>query len=74
MIKVSIQDRPEVPPFEWEPPQTAETVTRIVADELEVQNGYLKAGQRYFSGNTVVLAGEYVFKARAAEAKGRPYT
>lgn len=74
MIRVGIHGRPEVPPFQWQPPQTAETVTGIVADELEVQGGYLRDGQRLLVGKTVVPAGEYVFTAMAAQAEGRPYT
>ncbi len=68
MIKVTIHGRPEMPPFQWQAPQTAETVTRIVAHELEVQNGSLKDEQQHYSGNTTLHAGDYVFKAMAAQA------
>ena len=79
MIRVSVDGRPEVGPFELEPPQPAESVIEAVASQLEVDTGSLKAGQRLlagklFTGKTAVPAGDYVFKTRAARAEGRPYT
>jgi hypothetical protein len=74
MIRVSVDGRPDVAPFELEPPQPAETVIEAVATQLEVDTGSLTAGLRLFAGKTTVLAGDYVFKTRAAQAEGRPYT
>lgn len=71
MIRVSIYGRPEVPPFELEPPQPAETVVEAVATQLEVEAGSLKAGQLLFAGKTAVPAGEYVFKSKAERAEGK---
>jgi hypothetical protein len=71
MIRVSVHGHPELAAFELEPPQSADTVIKAVATELEVATGSLKAGQRLFAGRTAVLAGEYVF--RAARAEGRHY-
>ena len=73
MIRVSVDGRPEVPPFELKPPQPAEIVIEAMATELEVDAGSLKAGQRHFAGKTAVPAGDYVFKTSAARVEGRPY-
>ena len=74
MIRVSVDGRPEVPPFELKPPQPVETVIEAMATKLQVDNGSLKAGRRLFAGKEAVPAGDYVFKTRAARVEGRPYT
>ena len=71
MIRVSVEGRPDLSPFELEPPQTAETVVEVVSGELEVETGILKAGRHLYVGNATVPPGEYVFKAKAAQPKGR---
>ncbi len=73
MIRVSVDGHLELEPYEFEPPQTADSVIEAVATQLEVAAGSLKAGQRLFTGKTAVPAGDYVFKTRTARAEGRPY-
>ncbi|KAK9824128.1 hypothetical protein WJX72_007992 [[Myrmecia] bisecta] len=72
MIRVTVDGRPKLEPYELEPPRTADSVIAAVATELEVPCGSLKAGQRLYAGKTAVPAGDYVFKATTARAKGAP--
>ncbi len=69
-IKVKVHGCPDLPTFELEADQPAETVVDTVARELEVETGVLLAGQCQFIGYMRVPAGEYVFKAMAAQPKG----
>lgn len=74
IIKISVDGRPDLPPFEMYPPKPAEIVKEKLAIVLGVETGTLRRGEHLFVGKAIVFAGEYIFMPKAAQATGRPYT